>query len=378
MVSEVEWLAAVADPDRLLSSRAELVDVKGTPQPIMVDDIPTLDLPLSGASVSFAGEQAQQWSATMAWAHPWMVPTTTSHPLWGAQSLRVRLWWRIWIGGAWVERAVCTLVPGDSAVTDGGTISGSTRGLDVVSLLRGGYGSPLTVSGLTVDQAVAAICERCAPTLPVRIAPTTVTVPATLTLGAQDPLRDVTELAAIGYPDGRIRSDREGVLIVGPRPEPASAPLDWQEGPSCPVTEVRWEHGIEHMGNRVTASSSHPDAAGLYVTVDDDDPSSPTYVSGPFGVRPLPGITSDKATTSGGLRSLALMALGKGRHPVDDVSVTVPQRPDLDYQTPILLARDGLGVGSLYRVQSWGPLEMPVDGKPPRPMQVGMMEMTVR
>jgi hypothetical protein len=272
---------------------------------------------------------------------------------------------------------VCTVAVGNTSVDDKGTISGSVNGRDVLSLLRGGYGAPLNVSGMTISDALRAIFERCAPTLQIRIAPTTVTVPDTLTLREQDPLRDVLELAAIGYLDGTVRSDREGVVECGPRPEPTSPLLDWQEGEDCPVAEFHWEHGVEHMGNQVTVSSTHVDAVGLYVTVSDDDPSSPTYINGPMGKRPLPGVETDKATTVEGLTSLALMHLGKGLHPTEDVEVLIPQRPDLDYQHPVQLARAQLGVGSVYRVSSW-PLTLPVNGEPPAPMRVGMMRRYVR
>lgn len=372
-----QWLDAVAARTRELSARAELVDAQGTPQPIIIDGTPQTDLPLAGASVTFSGEDAVQWSASLSWAHPWMVPTTATHPLWGARSLFVRLWWRIYSGGAWLEMPVCTVAIGDTSATDDGTISGTTKGRDVLSLLRGGYGAPLTVSGMTIDVALRAIFERCAPTLPVRIFPTTVTVPATLTLGEQDPLKDALELAAIGYTDGTVRSDREGVVVCGPRPEPVSPVLDWQEGPDCPVPEMTRQHGIEHMGNRITVSSTHVDAVGLYVTVEDDDPSSPTYVGGPWGVHPLPGIETDKATTAAALRSIGLMQLGRGLKPTEDVDVTVPQRPDLTYRHPVKLARALVGVAGVHEVSSWS-LTLPASGAVPAPMKVGMMRRYVR
>ncbi len=372
-----QWLQAVAAKGRTIESRAELVDANGVPQPITVAGVTSWDLPLSAASVEFRGEQPEQWSASMAFADPWMVPTTSAHPLWGARSMFVRLWWRVWAAGTWLEMPVCTVAVGNTAATDDGSISGTVRGRDVLSLLRGGYGAPLNISGATIDVALRAIFERCAPGLPVRIAPTSVLVPADTVLGEKDPLGDVLELAGVGYSDGTVRSDREGVVECGPRPEPTAPMLDWQEGPDCPVSELSWEHGIEHMGNIITAVSTHADAVGLYVTVQDDDPSSPTYVNGPMGKRPLPSIDTDKATTEAALRSLALMHLGKGLHPTEDVEVTVPQRPDLVYEHPVLLGRAQLGVASVYRVSSWS-VNLPGNGETPSPMRVGMMRRTVR
>lgn len=372
-LSSAEWLAAVADPDRMISHRAELVDAAGVPLPVVVAGEAVWDLPLSGASVEFRGEQPEQYQGTLAFSAPWMIPTTSDHPLWGARNVFVRLWWRVWHAGDWLETVLCTLAIGNTSATDGGTISGTVRARDVLSLLRGGYGPPLNISGLTIDDALRSIFERCAPTLPVRIAPTDVVVPAATVLGERDPLADVLELAGIGYTDGTVRSDRRGVVECGPRPEPTAPMLDWQEGPDCPVSEMSWEHGIEHMGNRITAVSTHADAVGLYYTAEDDDPSSPTYVGGPMGARPLPSVDTDKATTVAALRSLALMHLGKGLHPTEDVEVTIPQRPDLRYEHPVQLARAQLGVASTYRVSSWS---MTLGGV--EPMKVGMMRRTVR
>ncbi len=372
-----EWLAAVADPHAMVSARAELVDASGEPVAVDVRGDQRLDLPLSAARVDFRGETPEQWAADLAFSDPWMVPRDPAHPLWGVSNLRVRLWWRIVIAGTWTEMPVCTVAVGDSSIGDDGTISGTVRGRDMLSTIRGGYPGPLDVSGATVDVALRALFEAVAPTLPVRIAASTVTLPAGTALWEDDPLSDALELAAIGWTGGTVRTDREGVVVCGPRPEPAGPVLDWQEGPDCPVISMQREHGIEHMGNRLTVSSSHADAAGLSVVVQDDDPASPTYVGGPWGVHPLPSISTDKATTEAALRSLGLMHLGRGLHPVDEVEVTVQQRPDLDYRHPVLLGRDQLGVAGVHRVSSWS-LTLPVDGEGPALMRVGMMQRTDR
>lgn len=371
------WLEAVDAPSRTLSARAELVDANGVPQPVIVgrEEARTM-LPVSGASIQYRGEQAESWQAEITFSDPWMIPRTPSHPLMGYQQYGVRLWWGVKVDGNILEMPVCTVALGNVTVNDDGTVSGNVRGRDVLSLARGGYGQPLNVGGLTCDEAIRAIFERVAPTLPLRIATTTVTLPADMILHEQDPAQDWTDIAAMGWPEGVVRSDREGVIVIGPRPDP-TLELDWQEGPDCPVIDLSRQHGIEHMGNQITVSSTHVDAVGLYVTEQDDDPSSPTYVGGPMGIRPLPGIETDKATTEEGLRSLALMHLGRGLHPVEDVDLTVPQRPDLEYQQRVRVVRELSGVDSTYRVSSWS-MVLPVSGGAPAPMSVGMMARTVR
>ena len=136
------------------------------------------------------------------------------------------------------------------------------------------------------------------------------------------------------------------------------------------------DHGIEHMGNRITVRSSDPDYVGVYATVQDDDPASPTWVGGPCGVHPLPSIDSDAVTTVEAATNLARMHLGRGLRPVEDVSVTIPQRPDLEYRQVVHLARRQVGIGADYRISSWD-LDLPVTGQPPAPMSVRMMQRTV-
>ena len=373
------WAAPVVVPAidrkvRTLSARAELVDATGTPVMVTVGSAaPRSDLPLASAKVSFKGEVAEQWGGTATFSDPWMVPADPTHPLWGARNLYVRLWWRILDGAVWVEHLVCTLAIGNSSGQDSGTISGTVNLRDVLSTARGGYGGPLDVGGMTVPQALRAIFERVAPALPLQIGDSTVTLPTPYTLAENDPAKDWTEIAALA--GWVVRTDREGTVICGPRPTPTVA-LDWAAGPDCPVTDLSWSHGIEHMGNRITVRSTHPDAVGVYATVQDDDPSSPTWVGGPWGVHPLPDIDSDAVATVEAATNLARMHLGKGLRPVEDVSVVIPQRPDLDYRHPIHLARAQAGIGATYEVSSWD-LDLPVRGTAPATMPVRMMQRTV-
>ena len=374
-----DWAAPVVVPAidrkvRTLSARAELVDATGTPVTVTVGtDEPRSTLPLASASVSFKGEVAEQWAATLTFTDPWMIPTDSTHPLWGARNYYVRLWWRILDDGEWTEHLVCTVAIGNSGGQDTGTISGTVQCRDVLSTARGGYGGPLDVGGLTVDEALRAIFERVAPTLPLQVGTSTVTLPDVYELGEQDPAKDWTEIAALA--GWVVRTGRDGTVVAGPRPTPTVA-LDWSEGPDCPVTELSWDHGIEHMGNRITVRSSDPDYVGVYATVQDDDPASPTWVGGPWGVHPLPSIDSDAVTTVEAATNLARMHLGRGLRPVEDVSVTIPQRPDLEYRQVVHLARRQVGIGADYRISSWD-LDLPVTGQPPAPMSVRMMQRTV-
>jgi len=371
-----EWEELLSERVRMIAGWAELVDGAGRPAQIEVSGRPRWRLPLSGASVQFDTERQLSFSGTLTFSHPWMVPTTARHPLWGASPLRIRLWWAIWNrrAGAWWPRPVATLAIGDTNVSDSGTISGTVEGRDVLATAIGyGRGAP-DVAGMTIDRAAAVILARSAPALQATIMPTSVLVPEGTVL--RDPQRDLEELAAAGYPMGVVRSDELGGVYVGPRPASSDAPLAWQEGVGCPVSSIDLAHGVTAMGNEVTAVSTHPDAVGLMVVRSDDDPTSPTYVGGPWGVRPLQVVESSVADTEEALGLVADAALDAGLHPTEDVALTVTQRPDLYGWRPARVAREQLGAAAVAQVTSW-PLDLPVPGVDPKLMSVGMMQRRV-
>ena len=286
--------------------------------------------------------------------------------------LLVRGWWSVWSVevGEWLSHPVCTVAIGDTSATDDGLISGTVQGRDVLSTLVGYSRGAPDVSGMTVDAAIALILARSAPALQYSIAPSTVLVPEGTVL--KDPRADLEDLSRIGWDNGVVRSDRLGIVHGGPRPEPADPPLDWTEGPGCPVSRIDWSHGVTAMGNEATAVSTHTDAAGLAVTVSDDDPTSPTYVGGPMGRRPLPVVYSSLATTTEALRSEALAALDAGLHPTEDAKLTARARPDLDYMRAVLLGRDRLGLSGIGRVSSWSLTLPTIDAL--EPMSVGLIQ----
>ena len=369
------WERAVSARVRTLAGWVELVDPAGNPVQVQTDEGPRWRLPASGASVTWR-DQMGGYSGQLTFADPWMIPTASRHPLWGASGLRARVWWAVWSSemAAWLCKPVATLAIGDTDADDTGTISGRVSGRDVLATMQGygGSGAP-DVVGMTVSAALGHIFARSAPTLAVTIAPSSVIIPEGTVL--RDPMTDAVELAEIGYTLGVVRSDCLGAVYVGPRLAPADEPLDWQEGPGCPVSRIKWKHGVEAMGNHVRAVSTHPDAVGLYVVREDDDPTSPTWVGGPWGVHPLPQVESSIAVTIEALSAAADAALDRGLHPTEDVEVEVPQRPDMDRRTT-RLTRDQLGVAAIYTPASWS-IRLPVAGEAPASMPVGMMQRTV-
>ena len=354
-----EWLAAVGATSREITHRAELIDSA---------DTVVATLPIIGGRISFDGSLAEPFAGTLS-LPPSLVPTTVDAPLWPWSGLLARIWWRVRTDSGWLEMPLCTLELTKPRISDSGAaVTVEVTGRDVLGRAgRTGYGgrSVLYVGGLTVPAALVALFGRVAPTRRVVVADSAVTLPVVYALGERTAQEDWTDIAALA--GWVVRSDRLGVIYCGPDEQPDAIRADWQEGPGCKVSDLTRDIETDTV-NRITCTSTASDlATPVSGTAEDDDEGSPTWVGryGPFEDE----ITSDLATTGEGCQALAAAELRKrGLRPLETVTVTVPQRPDLGYLDPVLLTRARSGVAGTYRVQSW---DMPLGS--PDPMTVTMI-----
>lgn len=357
---------AIASPIRTVSSRVELVDALGNP---------VRDIAVDSATVSYKGEAAQMWGGSLTVSDRSLVPTGPDSPLDPRARLRVRLWWRIWTGGAWSEIPVGTMYPSDidaRAVPAGASMSIPLR--DVLEeAQRGGYrGSTVQLGGMTVGAALRAIFERIMPDAVLEIAPSTVVLPSPYEVGGGDrsPQQDWTEIASL-EPGWRVWSDRMGVVHGGPVPQPQTS-IDWTEGPGCVVTDLGRDVTYSSMVNRVVCRSTSPEVNPPVVgVVEDSDPGSSTYVG---RVVWQTDISSDAVTTVEAATNMARATYERYRRPLETVQITIPQRGDLDYRQPCSLASAAVGVAGDYLVSSWD-LTL---SREPRPMTVTMMQRSIQ
>lgn len=378
MVRTAEFIEAITDRDRILDSYTEFVDMRGLTVPVEVEGEMFERAPAEDVTVGMKGEQAEQWSGTASFGSG-MVPTSLTSPLDPRNGLRLRLWWGVLHkpSQAWLWACCGTLLMEDPKVTDSGIAAVTVTLRDMLTMLSGaGYGGqPLDISGLYVHEAIRAIIDRAAPTLPVRIAVTDRKVPATYEVAYQSALTDIIDLAErAGWV---VRTDADGVVNVGPRAAPLTVVVEWSEGDDCPVEDLTRDITTSLIRNRVTVRSTHPDAVGVYYTAEDDDPSSPTYVYGPWGAHPADDVETDVSDTVEGCKSIALMRLGRLLHPTEDVEVTVMPRPDLGYRDAVNVRRRAAGTTGGYRVSSWDGLRLPRRGQEPPAMKVRMMTRTL-
>ena len=363
-IDDPAWLAAVGASQRLVGSRVEMVDAEGNS---------VIDLPVDSGSVSFKGEQAEQWALSLTLSDPALVPRSPYDPLDPRSGLRCRVWWRLWYSGAWTEIPLGTYWLEDPDVDDDGTTVGiAVSGRDAVAAARrGGYGGQtVAVGGYTVDAALQSILQHIAPHVVARVDASTVVVPATYELGAsEDPWDDVADIADLaGF---RVRADREGIIMVTPPPDPQTLRADLQEGPDCAVITLSRGITTSSIVNRVVAVSTSPEVLPPVLGfVEDPDPASPTWV-GRFGPY-VTTIKSDKIADVAGAVGMARAAYERWRRPLESVKGTIPQRPDLGYRDLVALSSTRAGVSGRYRVSGW---ELPLSGpdQPPAPMTVTFM-----
>lgn len=359
------WFDVVGAHQRTLGFYAEMIDETGNH---------VMDLPIAGGNISYDGEAAEQWACTLTIIGEEWVPRTPKDALDPRSGMRCRLWWRIQNNGGWISIPVGTYILEDPQIRDDGTVPVTTvRGRDPLTLIRrNGYGSTVVnAGGLTVPAALDRIFQLVSAGTPVQIdSSSTVTLPATYALNGNDPLDDLTNIAA--QANLVIRTDRLGQIICAPEPEHQDIRADWQEGDNCPVVGMDRDISSADMVNSVTVVSTSPDVVPpIAVTVEDDDPASPTYVLGKWGRRSVT-IRTDAVATEAGAYALAWATLNGRRRPTETITVEVPGRGDLNFRDPIKLHRAASAVADIYRISKW---TLPIAGAADDPpaMQVTMM-----
>jgi hypothetical protein len=340
------WKTAVNAHQRTVGVRGEMIDPQGQH---------VLTVPLTSVSVDFDGEAAEQWACQVSIPGEEWVAHDPGDPLDPRSGLRLRIWWRLLINGGWVEVPIGTYVLEDPRITDNGAMpTTSLRGRDPLTIIRrAGYGSlVISVGGLTIPAALERIMRAIAPSTPFRIeSSSTRTLPPTYELTGQDPLDDMTTIAR--QADLIIRTDPEGNVVAAPAPDSQLIRADWQEGEDCPVTDLSRAVNTSQMLNSVTVVSTNPEIIPpISVTVEDTDPSSPTWIGGIWGRRSTT-IRTDSIASEDAARSMAQGILNGRRRPQEEIQVEVPPRGDLMFRDKVALLRTMSGVANTYRVASW-------------------------
>lgn len=101
------------------------------------------------------------------------------------------------------------------------------------------------------------------------------------------------------------------------------APLEMRDGPGGVITRAAPLRSRSRLFNAFLVVSDRADGGQpLYAYAEDDDPSSPTYVDGPFGVRTAPTVRVTGATNQGQLLTYARNLVKRTRSMLDAWQVT--------------------------------------------------------
>ena len=372
-IAKPNFRAALIAPNREVSGRAELVYLTGQPATYLVNGKP-IEADFDQVSIEYSGELEESWKATFSTTNPDWVPTGADHPLDPRSQYAIRVYWQLTVDGDRVELPIGTFRPDSPTVHDTGTVEISWTGRDMLSVAKGaGYGGQvIDVGGWTVTNALVRLLATIAPRLRVRVADTTITLPAVYSLGSKTPEEDWKDLAAMA--GWVVRTDREGVIVVGSPPDPASVARSLQEGDDCPVFDLRVDYSSVLYNRVVVRSSSYEVDPPVWGYAEDTDPGSTTWI-GTGVIRELT-IDSDAVTTVAACTNMAKMHLGKYLRPTAAVSAVIPPDPTLDYRDRIMLGRAKSGIGGEYRVSKWA-FDLPVNGRAPGLMTVTMMRSAV-
>lgn len=252
---------------------------------------------------------------------------------------------------------------GSSAVTSKGggqTGGGTSIKVHVTDLSRAikrnVWQMPYTVpSGMNYGDAVTAIVKDRLPSqTDFSISSTARTTPL-LVYGMDqggDPWQDIQELAqAVGF---EAFFDPKGVFVFRPVPDPRLGEPVWvfDEDFNPTVVEASRELSDEQTFNDVvvtgqSTSSSNPVSAEAF----DNDPSSPTYILGPYG-RKTARITFSQITTQDQAQDAANATLFNSLGAADTVTITTVPMPALEPGDVVKINVSNVKANGTYMINS--------------------------
>lgn len=224
------------------------------------------------------------------------------------------------------------------------------------AIKRNVWQQPFTVpSGLNYGQAAMSMVKNRLPSqTDFSIASTTRLTPL-LVYGMDqggDPWQDIAELAqAIGF---EAFFDPRGVFVFRPVPDPRQGIPVWtfDENFNPIVAEASRELSDEQTFNDVvvagqSSSSQNPVTAEAF----DDDPSSPTYILGPYG-RVTQRLTFSQIIDQGQAQDAANATLYNSLGAADTVTITVVPHPALEPGDVVKINVSNVNANGTYMINS--------------------------
>ncbi|CAG6392782.1 DUF5047 domain-containing protein [Streptomyces cocklensis] len=240
----------------------------------------------TGGSVTVDRKQVPRRTCTVTVADPALIPRTPADKL-SVYGAKLRISRGITYGDGSTELAPIGYFRVDQVTGDPDigpvTITGS--GLEA-AIVDDVFRTPTTVASATT--AVTGITQLIQATLPgaTVISRATNAAVGTMSWDAQTSRWDaITALAtAIG---AEVYADAGGTFVIAPLPDLLASSVVWEVAAGEGGVMISANRGMSRAGvfNSITAYGENlvDGAAPVSATVEDTDPTSPTYVNGPFG-----------------------------------------------------------------------------------------------
>jgi hypothetical protein len=123
---------------------------------------------------------------------------------------------------------------------------------------------------------------------------------------------------------------------------PSSGSIVLTDGPGGTVLDAYPDRNATQLYNRFTVTSERPDGGtAFYASAQDNDPTSPTYVSGPYGLRAAPVIRVTGADSQQQLLALAEQLIARTRVLTDSWSITCVPDASIELGDPLDVTAQG-------------------------------------
>lgn len=216
------------------------------------------------------------------------------------------------------------------------------------------FTTPYRASGMAVG-AITALIQRSIPTATVVTGATVVdaAIGATTWDINTDPWSAIAEVAAVI--GAEVYADADGLFVIAVLPDPLSATPVWtiaagEGGAYIAATRGMHADGV-HNGILASGENTEANVAAVSALVVDNDPTSPTYWSGPFGRRPS-FYSSSTLTTTAACSNAATLQLRAAVAPNASADISALPNPALEPGDVLRVVYPD-GFKELHQVQSF-------------------------
>lgn len=246
--------------------------------------------------------------------------------------------------------------------TDATGIAISLEGQDrALRISRARWLDPYQIpSGTNVTNALLDLVQDRYPDIVTRFSSTSATV-AAVTLGLDDdndPWADALAIAEAAGMD--LYFDADGVCVLEPVPDytVAATVETYREGEEAMLLTAQRVLSSDGVYNAVVVTAEGSDiVAPVRATALDEDPSSPTYVYGPFGLVPF-FLSSPLVTTTAAAQNLATAKLNELRGTSENIAWSQIVDPSLDVGDIVAISNEK---SKLARAMVLDRLSIPLD-----------------